>query len=53
MQILPILGWLAGRAIPRRAPGAVWLAAALYATAIAATWLQARAGLPLIARPAG
>lgn len=48
MQALPIAGWLADRAFGSRAAPAVWTAAGLWITLVAATFAWAAAGIPLL-----
>ena len=48
LQLVPLLGWWLSRYVPRRAVLLTWLGAALYTGAVAALYLQAMQGVPLI-----
>jgi hypothetical protein len=49
LQVLPLLGWWLGRRWPRRAVLLTWLGAAAYAGLVAALFVQASQGAPLLA----
>ena len=51
MQALPLVGLVADRVAPRRARALVYAATALMLALVVATWVQAMAGLPLLALP--
>ncbi|RPD47685.1 hypothetical protein DNI29_09560 [Hymenobacter sediminis] len=48
LQVVPFLGWVAGRTFPKQATGLTWLGAALYAGAVVWLFAQAMAGRPLL-----
>jgi hypothetical protein len=48
MQALPLIGYLGDRWLPKHARQLVWLAAALAVLVVAAAFIQAAVGLPLI-----
>lgn len=49
LQLVPLLGWWLSRYVPRRAILLTWVGAALYAGAVAALYVQAMQGIPLLA----
>jgi len=51
MQVLPVVGWLADRYLePRRRTMAVWASLGIGLLIVAATFVQATRGIPLLAR---
>ncbi|GGG47720.1 hypothetical protein [Hymenobacter glacieicola] len=48
LQVVPLLGWVISRWLPRRAVLLTWLGAALYAALVALLFLQALQGTPLV-----
>ncbi|MBO0360131.1 hypothetical protein J0X19_19375 [Hymenobacter sp. BT186] len=49
LQVVPLLGWWLSRQLPRRAVLLTWLGAATYAGLVAALFMQAMHGVPLLA----
>lgn len=49
LQVVPLLGWWLSRQLPRRAVLLTWVGAAAYAGLVAALFVQALHGVPLLA----
>ncbi|MBT9393665.1 hypothetical protein KLP40_10870 [Hymenobacter sp. NST-14] len=48
LQLLPLLGWALSRWLPRHAGALIWLGTAGYVAAVAALFIQALRGVPLV-----